>query len=377
VDKNSARPHSLKRWSKITILMVSIFLTLLVAEGASRIFLRRSSHTFGEKIHDYFYFDPNGVFRIRPNSRGWHAGFDGKPIMVTTNSDGFRGRELRASPAQRVIFVGDSIVFNGGVQQDETFIALLEDQFQRDSHNVEIINAGATDVGIDQYLLQAKNNYFDKYNPDLVVLGLYLNDSRPPQGFLGENNQDKFLLLLKRSPFKHLALTHFLRQGYFIVQQKRGKQFSKRFNWIKRYISGTWIHSLQEFQLTVREAQFDWGAAWDTSFEETVYPSLTDLKEIYSSKGVKLAVVLFPVSPQVYTNLTDPFINHPQRQASKFANETKMHFLDLLPDLKRHKNLRLFVDQCHLNREGNRIVAKMTYPFLKDLLKQKTELSRP
>ena len=370
MNKNSAQAHSIKGWSKITILMVSIFLTLLVAEGASQIFLRRSSHTSGEKIHDYFYFDPNGVFRIKPNSRGWHRGYDQEPIMVTINSDGFRGPELRAFPTQRIIFIGDSIVFDGGVPQEKTFIALLEDQFREDGHDVEIMNAGTTDVGVDQYLLQAKLNRFDNYKPDLVVIGLYLNDSRPPQGFLGENHQDKFLLLLKRPPFKHLALTQFLRRGYFLVQQKGKKKFSERFNWIKRYQSGKWIYSLQEFQLTVREAQFDWGAAWDSSFEETVYPALNDIKEIYSRKGIKFAVVLFPVSAQVTTNLADPFIDYPQRQLSAFANAANMQFFDLLPDLKRHKNLRLFVDQCHLNRQGNRIVAKITYPFLKDLLEQ-------
>ena len=94
--------------------------------------------------------------------------------------------------------------------------------------------------------------------------------------------------------------------------------------------------------------------------------------QAHSIKGwsKKFAVVLFPVSAQVTTNLADPFIDYPQRQLSAFANAANMQFFNLLPDLKRHKNLRLFVDQCHLNREGNRIVAKITYPFLKDLLEQ-------
>jgi len=378
VDKNTAQSHSIKGWGKITILMVSLILTLLAAEGASRLVLRRSSHTFGEKIHDYFYFDPDGVSRIRPNVRGSHRGFDDKPIMVTTNSDGFRGQELRASPAQRIIFTGDSIVFNAGVQQEETFIALLEDHFQKDGYDAEIINAGASDVGIDQHLLQAKHNHFDKYNPDLVVLGLYLNDSRPPQGFLGENHEDKFLTFLSSSPLRHLALTHYLKRGYTVFRIKTGGgTLSERFTWFTRYQSQRWRDNLDEFRQTVGEAQFDWGAAWIPSFEEKVYPALREINETYSKKGVKFAIVVFPVSAQVYTNIRDPFIDHPQRQLSTFAKEANIQFFDLLPDLKRHKNLWLFVDQCHLNQEGNKIAAKITYPFLKDLLKQLTEMTRP
>ena len=377
MNNNSDQPHPVKGWKKILVLFGAILLTLLVAEGLSRLILRKSSQAYGPKIHDNSYFDHNGVFRIRANSHGWHRGFDKKPILVKINSQGFRGPELRASPGDRIIFTGDSVVFNAGVQQEKTFIVLLEDHFQRDGHNVEIINAGTSDLGIDQYLLQAKHNRFDKYKPDLVVIGLYLNDSRPPQGFLGEKHQDKLHRFLYHTPLRHLALTHYLRRGYIIFQLKRGKNFSKRFKWFARYNAQMWKDNLDEFRQTVREAQFDWGAAWNSSFEEKVYPALKEINEIYSRKGVKFAVVVFPVGAQVYTNLRDPFIDHPQRQLSTFAKEANMQFFDLLPDLKRHKNLWLFMDQCHLNRQGNRTVAKITYPFLKDLLEQSTEMSRP
>ena len=136
-----AKAHFHRGRSKIILLTGSILLTLITAEGLGRLFLWRSSQTYGPKIHGNFYFDRNGVFRIKPDSRGWHKGYDQQAVMVEINSDGFRGPELRASPSQRIVFMGDSIMFNGGVKQEHTFIALLEDQYKKDGHDVEIINA--------------------------------------------------------------------------------------------------------------------------------------------------------------------------------------------------------------------------------------------
>lgn len=374
--QNPSPAPFLKSCSKAILVIGSICLSLVAAEALGRLFLWKSQQTYGSKIHDNFYFDRNGVSRIRPNTRGWHRGYDEQPILVEINSDGFRGPEVRSSPAQRIIFIGDSIVFDGGVQQEETFIALLEDKFEKDGHRVEIINAGTTDVGVKQYLLQAKHSRFERYEPDLIVIGLYLNDSRPSQGFLGEN-QDKIFNIFSHFLLNRLALTHYIKQGYIAMQYKRGKKYSGRFNWIPRFNSGLWKDDLEEFQQTVKEAQFDWGAAWNSSFEKIIYPTLMELRDLYVKTGAKFAVVLFPVSLQVQTNLTDPFIDIPQRQLSMFANEAGIPFFDLLPDLRAYRGLWPFADHAHLNRKGNQIVADIIYPFLKDRLVKKTEKGMP
>jgi len=376
VTNNSAQTHFLKGWIQLAVLIGSIFLMFLGAEGLSRLLLWKSAQAHGPKLHDLFYFDRNGLFRIKPNSRGWHRGYDERPIMVELNSDGFRGPELRESPAKRIIFVGDSVVFDAGVQQEETFIALAEDYFERDGQDVEIINAGTPDVGVDQYWLQAKHNRFDNYKPDLIVIGLYLNDSRPPQGFLGEN-QDQIIDFLSHSPLKHLALTHYVRQAYIAFQLKRGGKFTERFEWVARYKSHKWMDNPSEFQQLVKEAQFDWGAAWNVSLETNVFPALMELRDQYARKGVKIAVVLFPVNVQVYTKLTDSFIDYPQRQMSKFATIADIPFFDLLPSLKRQKNLRPYADPAHLNRVGNRITADTIYPFLKAQLNKDSKKIEP
>ncbi len=132
-----------------------------------------------------------------------------------------------------------------------------------------------------------------------------------------------------------------------------------------------------EFRQLVKEAQFDWGAAWNVSLETNVFPALMEIRDQYARKGVKIAVVLFPVNLQVYTMLTGPFVDYPQRQMLKFATIADIPFFDLLPNLKRHKNLRPYADPAHLNRVGNRITADTIYPFLKAQLNKDPKKNEP
>ena len=125
-----------------------------------------------------------------------------------------------------------------------------------------------------------------------------------------------------------------------------------------------------EFLQVVKEAQFDWGAAWNVSLDTNVFPTLTEIRDEYARKGVRTAVALFPVSLQVYTILRGPFIGSPQRRLAKFANAENIPFFDLLPSLKEHNNLRPYADPAHLNRAGNRIVADTIYPFLRAQIKK-------
>ena len=140
---------------------------------------------------------------------------------------------------------------------------------------------------------------------------------------------------------------------------------TERFEWVARYKSHKWMDNSSEFRQIVKEAQFDWGAAWNVSLETNVFPALMEIRDQYARKGVKIAVVLFPVNLQVYTMLTGPFVDYPQRRLARFANAENIPFFDLLPSLKRHKNLRPYADPAHLNRAGNRIVADTIYTFLK------------
>ncbi|HXF47565.1 MAG TPA: SGNH/GDSL hydrolase family protein [Burkholderiaceae bacterium] len=93
---------------------------------------------------------------------------------MTTNSAGFRGREIAQKKqlgATRVLVLGDSYVWGFGVQDDEVFTSRMESFCP----GIEAVNFGVSGYSTDQELLL----YRDKgaaYGPDVVVLVLAGND---------------------------------------------------------------------------------------------------------------------------------------------------------------------------------------------------------
>jgi hypothetical protein len=66
-------------------------------------------------------------------------------------------------------------------------------------------------------------------------------------------------------------------------------------------------------------------------------------------------VAALPVSFQVYAERLD---DAPQREIEARARRLCYGFLDLLPALRRHRDLDLFFDHCHLRENGNQIVGQ-------------------
>jgi hypothetical protein len=94
---------------------------------------------------------------------------------VSINSKGLRNREIdyaRRAGVHRVLVLGDSFAWGSGVEDDETFSAVLESLYDG---KLEVINAGVSGYGTDQeYLYYTTEGY--RYDPDIVVLAFYAND---------------------------------------------------------------------------------------------------------------------------------------------------------------------------------------------------------
>ncbi|MFH1799440.1 MAG: SGNH/GDSL hydrolase family protein [Candidatus Omnitrophota bacterium] len=97
------------------------------------------------------------------------------PVEVHTDSAGFRGiREYSPEKPQgiiRIAVLGDSFVFGFGIQDGETFPALLESQ----DKTREVLNLGVPGYGIDQIYLSYRE-IARKYHPDMVLIGIFQED---------------------------------------------------------------------------------------------------------------------------------------------------------------------------------------------------------
>lgn len=80
-----------------------------------------------------------------------------------------------AHAAHRVLFLGDSFVGGYTVDREHLFADLLEDAYEAEGRQVEVINAGLQGYSTDQQLVWLRENGA-RFAPDVVVLFPYEND---------------------------------------------------------------------------------------------------------------------------------------------------------------------------------------------------------
>jgi lysophospholipase L1-like esterase len=98
-------------------------------------------------------------------------------VVVKSNSLGFRGEEVPAAKgsAYRIVAIGDSFTMGWGLDQQDTWTALLQKRLQGGGEDVEVLNLGqgGADAEVD-----ARNaaKAIPVLKPDLVIVGLLQGD---------------------------------------------------------------------------------------------------------------------------------------------------------------------------------------------------------
>jgi len=154
-----------------SLVVASVVLALGVAELYLREFQPQSI------IPRYVETSPHGIRKNIGNVNG---------VMITpeyrhqfhTNAQGFRGTKNYATPkpagTYRIIVLGDSVTLGHGVEDDETFAAILERNLSL-TRPMEVINMGVSGFGTAEELIQLRSVGWH-YEPDLVVLAYFPND---------------------------------------------------------------------------------------------------------------------------------------------------------------------------------------------------------
>lgn len=124
----------------------------------------------------FFVSDPVRGQRLATNYNGWFAG-----VPVRTNALGFRdAREypLAKPPGTfRIVVLGDSVTFGHGAPYETSYPYLLEQRLRswRPDVKWEVWNLGIPGYNTAQELAYL-NEVGERYAPDLVIVGFFLND---------------------------------------------------------------------------------------------------------------------------------------------------------------------------------------------------------
>lgn len=160
--ETAAPPRHWTRWPKrIAAALLGIVVGLGVAEMAFRY---RDDGAFPH-LNTYVE-DPELGVRLEPGATE-KISFGGNPVTsVRINEQGYRGEDWPAAGKDDVLVVGDSQVFGLGVEEDETFSAVLGDKLHR-----AVLNGGVPTYGPGEYAAVVKEQLAARH-PKTVVLTL-------------------------------------------------------------------------------------------------------------------------------------------------------------------------------------------------------------
>jgi lysophospholipase L1-like esterase len=290
-------------------------------------------------------------YRLRP---GVEVAFGG--VRVRVNALGLRGPEVSAEPAprtERVLVLGDSVVFGQGVGEDETLPAVLARRLTaRWGRAVEALNAGA-----QGYDAVAEAAYLAgpglALRPHGVVVGMSLND-------------------YDRAPaYDATGVLTRARSGGDAPGPLARSELLLLLRWLRSWSRGELLTQMLERRAEPAAAApaADGAAALDRlvaaehlRFYRNPDPALwarfrdglVALRDTAAANGQWLVVAIFPESWQLAPATAD---TTPQRKLLAVCAELELRCLDLHPAFATAGG-DLFQDTQHPNAKGLAVAAE-------------------
>lgn len=354
---NQSKPTS-RRAIQLVVLLVATLGSFALAEIAARVL-------FPGKYELVRFVLPNGEYA--PMAEGWHylfhsrdaerndrstprgwfpsdvslfQGYD-RPqwhyfdehgaVEITTNRLGFRDDEFAVEKADgqfRILAVGDSFTYGLGVPLELTWPQLVEDELASDGRDVEVINAGCPNTGPVDYLDWFRRDGV-RFDPDLVIVGLCLNDMSA-----------EVPMLAYPTP---------------TIDTPWLGGFSMLLNHIQREIAQRELmRETRDYGAAVRANPTEWHAS---------QAALLELKRLAEEHGAKFVLAVQPMVSQLgelypYASLHE--------MVAEFCDEHAIETVDLLPAFRGRNERDLWVhpiDQ-HPNHIGHALIARDLVAFL-------------
>ncbi len=254
---------------------------------------------------------------------------------IVVNSFGLRDSEKNYSKnvELRILGLGDSVTFGSGVNNNETYLYILQKYLEEEKLSAETINAGVSGYELSQeYNFYKKEGY--KYHADIVTLGIVLNDINEPNISLIKMNMKVF--------------------GYH--DRPQDKVSTKIIKNICQ--SCVFFYSLinNYNQIYFREIY----SKWSEKKAYNLFKSrIIELNNNLTEENKKLVLIVFPYTQQFANGYN--LGKYPQEKIKDIADEENITLIDLLPylDVEDYEKYYLYGDNLHLNEEGNKLVAQV------------------
>lgn len=275
-------------------------------------------------------YDPVLGWKLPP-ATVLHETLEEFSVSYTTNPQGFRSRRDFRQPVsgRRIAMLGDSYTFGSGVQDDETFAALLEERLD----NTWCDNFGVGAFGIDQMWLSLRH-YALPLEPDLVIVSFVRPDL------------DRSLSTYRRDHVWRWKPAFRLVGGRLEPMTLANLPGPAR-RFVHRYSRLYRLWRKVEHSLS---RNFAVGYRW--RLNRALFAAIRD---DCKTAGVPLVVVHVPINRR-----------KPAPMFGREMAELGIEFLDLGPRLPAEAETLYYPRDRHLNAAGHRFVAREIHRFLAD-----------
>jgi HEAT repeat protein/lysophospholipase L1-like esterase len=306
------RPASRALLANLLLSVATVLAVAGILEGGARLLDRISPPPRrAPYLWDWEREWQGDFYTLKPSGAGWPPG----PI----NRDGVRDRPHpveKLEGLRRVVFLGDSVTLGYGIRPEEAFPQLVGERLDAAGVEAESFSLALMGWTTRQQRI-AYRRIARRYRPDVVVLGICLNDVPELQ-----NN-------LARPP-AWLALLHRRSALVRRVTNAQGRE----------------IHSVEAlFAEPPSRAVRD---GFGRFFEE-----LRALRDELRADGVAFSALVFPFRLQVAAGAPEP---RAQARILEFCRAEGLRCLDLLPVLERLGESAFF-DYDHLSVAGSQATA--------------------
>lgn len=288
--------------------------------------------------------DETKGYKYRPYFTGYFRNHLYSDIAIKINSKGLRDDEhsYEKDPASLRIFgLGDSVTFGSGVEFADTYLRQLENKLNSAGYDIEIIKAGVNGYEFDQQYTY----FFEegiKYAPDIVMIGVVLNDARPVD----------VDALKEKSKNRGRSITRSIIGTYCVLC---------------KFVYSSAYRILRDLYLGIDRSQLYFERVyglWQGSPWEEYQKKLFELNSYLEGHGIDLVLVIFP-----YTQQFEKSVNYgrePQNKIKEFAASNNIQVIDLVShlDLPNFEKYYLAGDSVHLNADGYAIVRDVLYEEL-------------
>lgn len=419
------RRHTFMRRFLFPFSLVFLSLTILsMADNSLNIFIKNSPEN---QLQDVFYLPPNTEVVYKTSEF---------TITVKTNALGFRGKDYSLTKPQntvRILTVGDSFTYGWGVNNDDTWPAILEKELNKsiNAKKVEVLNFGKSGLNPIEYA-EIANKYVPIFKPDYVLVGIVEGDDIdqlipiPPRQIitnpnieakrqavfhdLSNNNGSTELSGITQmvdtalriyyphlykiiSKYKPINIRPTLITQMKVLINNLNEEELEKFQKInpvlrKKFMSGDLNPILLGYALTLPDHYVKILDEKDPDIitaNQKLIQALTDIKNITEKEGGRVIVLDIPngifvserymkiQSEMGFRYILDSWKSDtPVNVARREATSAGVEFIP---------NLQLFRDKCldgcfyeydgHLTPKGTKLLATSTMQFLKKIIEEK------